>query len=308
MRRWFRTKIYAPKNKGLGQECTASIRTQSQEKTDMNNKSSHSEIKQKTNNKKPRDPRDRVTPDAFIPDPDLIGKPLATPKRRAMAMGIDLLIIQQLSHIGSFVLGLSITGLLFMLASHRKKKQVGSGLTKTITILGFVVLFAVIANEIWLYQSKHEFNLMRDKQSEQVEEFQSDTDLTVEEQLEQAKDHIESLESDDSDIIDLIEQLAEQLGYGFGWAAIYFTLCMYLTNGQTMGKWICKIRVVQLDGKKIGVWAALGRYGGYAASFVTGLSGFFQIYWDANRQGLHDKVSSTVVICLRRDRKTQPKI
>ena len=53
------------------------------------------------------------------------------------------------------------------------------------------------------------------------------------------------------------------------------------------------------------MWSALGRYGGYAASFVTGLSGFFQIYWDANRQGLHDKVSSTVVICLRRSKRTE---
>jgi len=34
----------------------------------------------------------------------------------------------------------------------------------------------------------------------------------------------------------------------------------------------------------------------YAASVVTGLTGFLQIFWDSNRQGLHDKVASTVVV------------
>ena len=38
------------------------------------------------------------------------------------------------------------------------------------------------------------------------------------------------------------------------------------------------------------------RAGGYAAGVATGTLGFLQIYWDANRQAIHDKVAGTVVI------------
>ena len=37
---------------------------------------------------------------------------------------------------------------------------------------------------------------------------------------------------------------------------------------------------------------------------ATGLLGFIQIYWDANRQAIHDKISATVVIDIRKARLT----
>lgn len=40
----------------------------------------------------------------------------------------------------------------------------------------------------------------------------------------------------------------------------------------------------------------VGRFGGYAASIATGLVGFLQVLWDANRQGLHDRIAGTVVL------------
>ena len=43
-------------------------------------------------------------------------------------------------------------------------------------------------------------------------------------------------------------------------------------------------------------WAAFERAGGYAAGFATGLLGFAQVYWDANRQCIHDRISGTVVV------------
>ena len=33
-----------------------------------------------------------------------------------------------------------------------------------------------------------------------------------------------------------------------------------------------------------------------AAGFATGLLGFAQVFWDANRQAIHDRISGTVVI------------
>jgi hypothetical protein len=43
-------------------------------------------------------------------------------------------------------------------------------------------------------------------------------------------------------------------------------------------------------------WLSFERAGGYAAGFATGLLGFAQIFWDPNRQAIHDKVSETIVI------------
>jgi uncharacterized RDD family membrane protein YckC len=53
--------------------------------------------------------------------------------------------------------------------------------------------------------------------------------------------------------------------------------------------------VVRLDGKPIGLWVAFNRFGGYAASIFTGLLGFAEMFWDPNRQALHDRIAATVV-------------
>ena len=98
------------------------------------------------------------------------------------------------------------------------------------------------------------------------------------------------------------------MGLGFGWAAFYFTVFTAWFDGQTLGKKLLGISVIQLDGSKITLWAAFGRYGGYAAGFTTGLLGFMQIFWDANRQAIQDKISATVVIDLRKPEIEAPKL
>lgn len=97
----------------------------------------------------------------------------------------------------------------------------------------------------------------------------------------------------------IIAGLADDLGIGFGWGALYFTAFLVLGNGQTPGKRVMGIRVIRLDGKPIGWWYAFERFGSYFASFTTGLVGFAQILWDRNRQALHDKVVETVVVRVR---------
>jgi len=106
-------------------------------------------------------------------------------------------------------------------------------------------------------------------------------------------------------IVAWIKGFMSDMGLGFGWAAFYFTVFTAKFDGQTLGKKLLGIRVILLDGAKISLWAAFGRYGGYAAGFTTGLLGFMQIFWDANRQGIQDKISSTVVIDLAQMHKKQ---
>ena len=97
-------------------------------------------------------------------------------------------------------------------------------------------------------------------------------------------------------LIEWAKGLLDDLGIGLGWAALYFSVFSAWWNGQTPGKKLLGIRVVQLDGTPISLWEAFERYGGYGAGFATGLLGFMQVWWDPNRQAIHDKIAETVVI------------
>ena len=88
----------------------------------------------------------------------------------------------------------------------------------------------------------------------------------------------------------------DEVGIGFGWAGLYFTFFPMFWRGMTPGKRLLRLRVVRLDGKPIGWWVAFNRFGGYAASIFTGLLGFFEMFWDPNRQALHDRIAATVVV------------
>ena len=90
--------------------------------------------------------------------------------------------------------------------------------------------------------------------------------------------------------------LMEDLGVGIGWSSLYFTLFVAWWKGQTPGKRLLRLKIVQLDATPMTLWESFGRYGGYAAGLSTGLLGFLQVYWDPNRQAIQDKISSTVVI------------
>lgn len=115
----------------------------------------------------------------------------------------------------------------------------------------------------------------------------------------------EIVEKDKSDkpvysLIQWVKGIINDLGLGFGWATFYFTAFIALWNGQTIGKKLLGIKVLQLDGSQLSLWDSFGRYGGYGAGLATGLLGFIQVYWDPNRQAIHDKISATVVIDIRK--------
>jgi uncharacterized RDD family membrane protein YckC len=93
-----------------------------------------------------------------------------------------------------------------------------------------------------------------------------------------------------------LRRFVDELGFGFGWASLYLTVILSWWNGQTVGKRVMKIRVMRLDGEPVNWWIAFERAGGYAAGFATGLLGFAQVYWDANRQAIHDRIVGTVVV------------
>jgi len=115
--------------------------------------------------------------------------------------------------------------------------------------------------------------------------------------LESTNDELEEeLEGErDRGLVRLLFKVADEVGLEVGWAALYFTLFPAFWRGRTPGKRLMGLRVVRLDGKPIGLWVAFNRFGGYAASVFTGLLGFFEMFWDPNRQALHDRIAATVV-------------
>lgn len=89
------------------------------------------------------------------------------------------------------------------------------------------------------------------------------------------------------------------LGLTFGWAGMYFSLCLAWLRGRTLGKFIVGTRVVRLDGKPLTTLDAFTRYGGYAAGLATGMIGFARLLWEPNRQAIQDKIAWTVVLRAR---------
>lgn len=97
-------------------------------------------------------------------------------------------------------------------------------------------------------------------------------------------------------LVSRIKGWLDDLGIGFGWSGLYFTAFLALWKGQTPGKRLLGIRVVRLNGEPMTLWTGFERFGGYAAGLVTGLLGFAQVFWDRNRQMIHDKIVETVVV------------
>lgn len=138
-------------------------------------------------------------------------------------------------------------------------------------------------------QDKNSQVLRDKKQKKDSQELTLETGTTYE--------HVDSKFSSKPvySIMGYIKGIVEDLGLGFGWAALYFTVFIAKWHGQTPGKRLFNIRVQQLDGTPMTLWGSFGRYGGYGAGIATGLLGFLQVFWDPNRQAIHDKISATVV-------------
>jgi uncharacterized RDD family membrane protein YckC len=115
------------------------------------------------------------------------------------------------------------------------------------------------------------------------------------ESLDEARDELRR-EREGGSIFSWLRDFVDELGFGFGWASLYLTVMLSWWKGQTVGKKMFGIRVVRLDGEPITWWTAFERAGGYAAGFATGLLGFAQVYWDSNRQAIHDRIVGTVVV------------
>jgi len=76
---------------------------------------------------------------------------------------------------------------------------------------------------------------------------------------------------------------------------IYFTW-FHGTVGQTLGKMLLCLRVIQASGEKMTPGVAFLRWVGYIISGLPLCLGFLWIAFDGRKQGWHDKIAATLVV------------
>ena len=79
---------------------------------------------------------------------------------------------------------------------------------------------------------------------------------------------------------------------------LYFTY-FHGTTGQTIGKKILGIKVVQSTGRPMTLGIAFLRWVGYIVSGLVFCLGYIWIAFDERKQGWHDKIASTCVIKIK---------
>lgn len=246
-----------------------------------------------------------LTPFAFEIDKSLFGLPLALPWRRGVALLLDFIVVAMLAHMSGELLALLVAITFVKIGSKKRAKHLGirrSFRKRLLKWLGYFIITVVLINNVpeiingSFWQSHSNITI------ENSDSGTREKELLPTDKEEKAKSTpvVDKAASDGQEIIykgvAWAKGIIDDLGLSFGWAAFYFSVVTSIWHGQTLGKKIMGIRVVQLDGTPLSVWDSFGRYGGYGAGLATGLLGFLQIYWDPNRQAIHDKISSTIVI------------
>lgn len=281
-----------------------------------------------------KDPHRWVQPEALNVAPQLVGAPLATPLRRAWALGVDMLVVALLSGVSSLWLGLGLALVLLQLRSRRDLVASGAAepaaRTKRLVWAGWaaaaLLVFLAVgeAQDRW-DQWRHPEAAAADavivkaapsealaEASRALKEAQAEMAAPASvlppasapsaDRLRIAELEAQLKEARRSKPLTWREQwsqLWDDVAAGLGWGIVYFSLLPAWWGGQTVGKKLLGLRVVELTGKPMTVMRCLKRYGGYAAGMATGGLGFAQVLWDVNRQGLQDKAAHTVVLDLR---------
>jgi uncharacterized RDD family membrane protein YckC len=253
--------------------------------------------------------------------PQFIGARLASPQRRALAMALDLLAIALLTGVGGLwlVAGMAVLGV--QLASKRggvprsRARWWGWAAAALVLWLGLGEL-----QERWrLYNDPASITAARphaaaaDDDDDGVADAARSTASAAsaanpasaaEARTEPRVAKLEAalakaqrrLAGENRGLRERLVSWLDDIGAGLGWGIVYFSLLPAWWRGQTLGKKLMRLRVVELSGQPITVMRSLKRYGGYVAGLATGGIGLLQLLWDPNRQGLHDKAAHTVVL------------
>jgi len=266
------------------------------------------------------DPRAWITPEDLNVAPQLIGLPLATPRQRGLAIAIDLGLLALISELGNVFL--LVAFVLLMWPRLRRGQPVAR--RRLAVWAAIALLLALAAQQLWddLHQRVAAPAKPRTAASAVAPASEADGGDDAEAPMpasgasaaatdEGQRRRLAELESQLAEarqpkafsLRDEVRKLLDAFGLSYAWALAYFSLLPLAWPGQTPGKRLLGLQVVELTGKPLTLMSCVKRYGGYAAGIATGMMGFVQIFWDANRQTLQDKTAHTVVINTRDPRR-----
>lgn len=265
-----------------------------------------------------RDLRDWITPEDLNVAPALLGQPLARPWRRAWAIGVDIAAVGLLSSLanGWLLAAMALLGGAYLWAQRR-----GTPVGRWVWAVA-AVLLVIAAQQAHLRRTSADpaAPTLEDKVEALAEAIAAHEPASgaasapSRDQIVALERRIDTLErelaqarkSGAAKLRDDVNHWLDEAGISFGWGLLYFSFLPAWGRGQTPGKWLFGLRVVELTGKPMGVFPCLKRYGGYAAGMATGGLGFLQVFWDPNRQAIQDKTAHTVVIDERRSDRLPP--
>lgn len=83
---------------------------------------------------------------------------------------------------------------------------------------------------------------------------------------------------------------------GFVVGVLYFAICESSAWQATLGKLALGIRVTDMEGRRIGLGRAIGRYLAKVLSFIILFIGVIMVAFTQRKQGLHDIMCGTLVL------------
>jgi hypothetical protein len=256
---------------------------------------------------------------------DLLGRPLATPARRLAAMTIDLLLIAVASSLVNAWLVAAVALTAWTLVRRRRGESPPARprwlapVVVALLLVGAVDAWRVrtapqVAQEhdpvrlaqLATQQAAHSWSIAAsgiDQAASSPDAAGAIAEAGTDAAVEAMATRIESLEAEVKRLRgappDWREKAAvwlDELGLGYGGALLYFTLVPLWWPGQTVGKRLLGLRVVELTGAPVTVSLTFKRFGGYMAGLATGGIGLAQVMWDPNAQGLQDRAARTLVL------------
>jgi hypothetical protein len=227
---------------------------------------------------------------------DLVGRPVASPMRRAVAIGIDWLVLfvpVMAVAIGAAMISLQVQDPV-ALQSLRSLWTSGDKDPATMHAAwrGLVPLLARIEAPGVPYAAL---------EAAEKGELDAAADLVVDHELQfnlGIGEHEEAAlppRTVSLKVEDLIPKPLRGVAV-LGVAALYFTLCHASRRGQTLGKRLVGIRVVQLGGERLSLFESFERSAAYLEIPASlGLS-LISLWRDPNRRLPHDRIVHTAVL------------
>jgi len=228
---------------------------------------------------------------------DLLGRPLASVRRRTLAYALDVLLFATVT--GALILALSVLSIHLEDRSILPRLTDGAASDSTRTAASRDLLRLMLRRAPQLAPPDLAAAMAAGDLETLAEEL-GDDDFSV--SLGPGRSRLSPTGTGWDLVVGTDLLLGRAAGF-FSWGAFFvgwFTIWTRLGHGRTPAKRLLGLRIRRLDGKPLSWWDSFGRAGGYGASAATAMLGFLEAAWHPNRQAIHDRIAGTVVLRERR--------